>query len=348
MFTRTLSGATTIGLNEMRPNPSSQQYLRAASTAGAMLAGYFPHLRGAFKFPPHLACLPLPGDALQCTAGQQNPQVGSLISAQGAPACKAEAAEAAIEVDTGVGTDMQAVRESVMATLMDKQYRPRMQHLQDMCQALRVSKMQFEYDAQQATESSQKTRELNRRLCRQLSEVRTERTAALEELERLKQEVERARKETKQAQSENTTLRDALRDTQQEVIHLTLAKLESDSCDETPTETFLAEHISREASTAMTDTSMSFLETGVELGQYEDPFSIEEAVCKCNDHGSWGCSVHRRYADSLLLAHRQVASSIARGPPGLELEAPPGLEFMATTARQQPRGNLHLRLQTVC
>jgi len=348
MFTRTLSGATTVGLNEMRPNPSSQQYLRAASTAGAMLAGYFPHLRGAFKFPPHLACLPLPGDALQCTAGQQNPQVGSLIATQGVQACKAEAAETTIEADTGVVADMQAVRESVMATLMDKQYRPRMQHLQDMCQALRMSKMQFEYDAQQATESSQKTRELNRRLCRQLSEVRTERTAALEEVERLKQEVERARKEMKQAQSENTSLRNAMQDTQQQLLDLTLAKLESDSCDQISTETFVAEPISREASTAMTDSSMPSHETAVELGQYEDPFGIEEDVCRCNSHGSWGCAVHRRYSDGLLLAHRQVASSISRGPPGLELEAPPGLEFMAATARQQPRGNLHLRPEPVC
>jgi len=341
MFARTVS----VGLvGEMRPPPSSAQCLRAASTAGALLAGYFPHLRGAFgfRFPSHLGALPVPGDVpLQCKTGQQHPQIASLLSTQGMPACKVEEpflAQTATKADSG--PDIEAVRANVVATLMDKEYRPRIQRLEDTCLALRTSKLQSESDAHRATEHSQKTRELNRRLCRELNEVRSERTVALEELGRLHQAVERARKEVKQVRSENTTLQEALQDSQQQVLHLTLSRLESDSCNAVPVELSDAVHFPGMGS-AM-DPCISSNEPEAKLAQHEDGGRIEDTICRCNEHLSWGCTLHRVYSDSLLLAHRDVSSRISRGPPGLEPEAPPGLDCMHTEMSGQPWGRLHL------
>jgi len=352
MFARTVS----VSLGGVRPPPTEAQCLRAASTAGALLAGYFPHLRGAFQFPAHLAALPVPGDVpLQCSTGQQHPQIASLLSTQGIPSCKAEEPlldQTAAKADTG--TDIEAVRANVVATLMDKEYRPRIQRLEDSCLALRTSKMQCESEAQRALDASQKTRELNRRLCRELNEVRTQRTAALEELERLKQEVkswsgsskkwelelECSRKEVKQMRSENTTLQKALQDSQQQVLDLTLSRLESDSRNDVPAELSNAEGLPGVGS-AVDNQYISISEAEAKLAQKEDGGHNGDTMCGCNDHFSWGCTLHRVYSDSLLLAHRDVASKISRGPPGLEPETPPGLECMLA-GMKQPQGRLHL------
>jgi len=349
MFARTVSAtagpATSKALGEVRPPPSSAQCLRAASTAGALLAGYFPHLRGAFQFPAHLALLPLPGDALQCSTlkGQQSTHIASVLATQVLPACKADAHLLDQTPTKDVtGTNIEVVRNKVMATLVDKEYRPRIQRLEDSCLALRASKLQFESDAQRALDQVQKTRELNRRLCRDLNEVRSERTAAIEELDRLKHELERALKQAKQTQRENTTLREALQDSQQQVVDLTLSSLKADSSNDVQAEASTVQSVLGMSLTADKECSFSS-EPQAELGQHEEGGCIGDNVCRCNDNLSWGCSLHRTYSDSLLLAHRDVASRISRGPPGLEPEAPPGLEFIrAASSGQQPWGRLHM------
>jgi len=333
MFARTVSA----GLGEVRLPPSSAQ-LRAASTAGALLAGYFPHLRGAFRFPSHLASLPLPGDVCSTVAGQLNPQIASLISAQVELPCKADAPL----LDQAPAKDgIEFVRSKVVATLMDKEYRPRIQRLEDTCMALQNSKLHWESDAQRAVEQSQNTRELNRRLCRQLNEVRSERTLALEELQRLKQELERTHKEVNQTRCENTSLREALQDSQQQVHNLTLCSLEADSTNDARAEPSNAKSCAGVSSTTDIECTFSGEPQG-ELSQQEDRGCARDIVCTCNDPRSWGCTIHRLYSDSLMLAHRDVAARISRGPPGLEPEAPPGLECMLAEMRGQPFSGLHL------
>lgn len=51
--------------------------------------------------------------------------------------------------------------------------------------------------------------------------------------------------------------------------------------------------------------------------------STEEArgVCEMPDVQSWGCPVQRTYTSSLLLMHREIQRTIARGAPGLEPQA---------------------------
>jgi len=189
--------------------------------------------------------------------------------------------------------------------------------------------------------SHKKTRELNRRLCRELSEVRSERTLALEELQRLKQELERTFNEVKQTRFENTSLREALQDSQQQVHNLTLCSLEADSTNDARAEPSNAKSCAGVSST--TDIECTFgNEPQVEFSQEEDRGCATDIVCTCNDHLSWGCPIHRIYADSLMLTHRNVASRISRGPPGLEPEAPPGLECMLAEMRGQPFGGLRL------
>lgn len=355
MFARTVSaGAGASLLGEMRPPPSSAQCLRAASTAGALLAGYFPHLRGAFRFPSHLASLPVPGDGpLQCSTGQQHPQVASLLSTSRTD--ETFAGHTIQKVENGI--DVESARTNVVATLMDKEYRPRIQRLEDTCLALRTSKLQSEFEAQRAVESSQKIRELNRRLCRELNDVRTERTAALEELERLKREVrterttardqverlklevDLVRKEMKQAQFENASLREALQDSQQKVLDLTLNRLESDACNDVSPQALDTELSSvMDSAVDAQDTSSTGLGSNLQEGNLNG-----DTVCRCHDDHSWGCHLHRVYSGTLLLAHRDAASRISSGPPGLELEAPPGLEFMhAGGGRQQSWSRLQL------
>lgn len=43
----------------------------------------------------------------------------------------------------------------------------------------------------------------------------------------------------------------------------------------------------------------------------------EFSICRCGN--SWGCAKHRVYSGPLMLAHRELACSIARGPPGLQV-----------------------------
>jgi len=338
MFARTVSA----GLGEVRPPPSSAQCLRAASTAGALLAGYFPHLRGAFRFPSHLASLPLPGDVCSTATGQQNPQIASLLSAQAKLPCKADAPLLdQTPAKDGTSANIETVRSKVVATLLDKEYRPRIQRLEDTCMALQASKLQWASDAQRALEQSQRTRELNRRLCRELNDVRSERTLALEELQRLKQQLERTHKDVEQTRCENASLRGALQDSQQQVLNLTLCSSEANSTNDTQTERSNAKSCAGVSSTKEIECTFSN-EPQAELSQQDDRGCARDSVCTCNDHLSWGCPIHRVYSDSLMLAHRDVASRISRGPPGLEPEAPPGLECMFAEMRGPPFGRLHL------
>lgn len=52
-------------------------------------------------------------------------------------------------------------------------------------------------------------------------------------------------------------------------------------------------------------------------------------ICHCGNF--WGCAKHRVYSGALMLAHRELAFSIASGPPGLQVEPPPGLQVEPTS-----------------
>jgi len=205
---------------------------------------------------------------------------------------------------------------------------------------------QLQADAEVTQVRSDKTRELNRRLCRDVNEARSERTVALEDLDRLKQQVEFAQQDTKQAQQdlkqvqmqnfklgetlrtseqqaqldlqqvrmENLSLREALKASQQEVLELSIAQ-----CD-TASELSTGNSVSG----ALDGISTPSNDSGPDPAILVVPLAQED--CTCSDHFTWGCPSHRVYSDSLLLAHRDIATRISNGPPGLEMDAPPGLE----------------------
>lgn len=322
MFTRTLA----VGLGEVRQPQTSAQCLRAASTAGALLAGYFPHLRAAFRFPQHLAGLPT-----ERGVGEVRPQIASLISAQELPSADVaseprcpvkdeEPPSAIVNVKT-VDPEMEEIRTSVVATLMAREYGPKMTRLESKCMDLYDRNHRLQVDSETATARSEKTRELNRRLCREVNEARSERTGALEELDRLKQEMAVALREVKQARCENSDLRESFQSSQEQIRELT--RLLSDASKKPPLE--------------------PLQEEGPDPSLLAVPMNGKDGMCSCSGHSTWGCTVHRVYSDSLLLAHRSMATKISDGPPGLEMELPPGLDGNAAEAR----GN-RLFLQSAC
>lgn len=331
MFTRTLSAGAAAGLGEVAPaklgavlagsevrQPNSAQCLRAASTAGALLAGYFPHLRGAFRFPPHLALKPSGrnfGDAPQL-----NPQIASLLS-QELPVeqavwdikCSDKVEAPLLDEPSAPAVDVEQVRASVVATLMAREYGPRMGRLEQRCLSLQASNQQLQANSEQANTRSEKTRELNRRLCREMTDARSERNSAAEELDRLKQLLNLSRQQVEQVRYENSTLTEALQASQMQVLGL------SRETAPKPSHGVDLLHV-HELEAELHPTSLTEPDNQEQL-----PF--EDATCRCNDKTSWGCDLHRVYSGSLLLAHKETTSRISRGPPGLEIEAPPGLEF---------------------
>jgi len=247
------------------------------------------------------------------------------------------------EVSKEKDVDMDAVRTSVVATLMAKEYGPRMHRLEQKCIALSASNQKLQADAATAQARSERTRDLNRRLCREVNEARSERTVAFEELEQLKQQVERFQREAKQARCENAALREALRASQQHVVEL--SRSQSDSCGElamapAQPESFPSMGFTGDAHFIPSD------ESGPDPALLMVPVSHQElqtcdgdhTMCSCTNNCSWGCTFHRVYSDSLLLAHREIAARISHGPPGLEPEIPPGLECNLTGANLQQHG----------
>jgi len=358
MFAKTLS----VGLTEVAPHkigavlacsevrqPGTAQGLRAASTAGALLAGYFPHLRGAFRFPPHLAGKP--GDVSQCSASQQNPKIASLLSHE------LLAEKPALDLlKTGSQTrqpeysgknktplpgksnapavDIEPVRPSVSATLMATEYGPKMEQLEKRCMGLYVLNQQFQVDAKKAHTCSEKTRELNRKLCREMTESRSERNSVTEELDRLRQLLNLSRKQVEQVQCENSTLSGALEASQLQVLELS-----SKSASESSQVDLLDQSTSTDDMCRLGhEVEAEPMETNA-----EEHIQFEAVTCKCNNHTSWGCDLHRVYSGGLLLAHRETASRISRGPPGLEIQAPPGLESMLAGVGRVPYASaLHM------
>lgn len=341
MFCRTVSAAR----GEMPKPPSSAQCMRACSTAGAMLAGYFPHLRGTFSFPDHLQ------EALPTGETPQKPQIASILASQGLYDAPIESVESA-------GPSADDIRTSVVAALMDKEYRPKIQRLEEQCFRLMAAKQQSEANAQIAAEQSEKTRELNRRLCKELNEVRLERTTAMEDLEKtqkemvrqaafieeLKDEAEKAQKALKMVRDQNSAsqskLLESLRKSEQQVLELTLKALESDDSTAILSEGAAPSVTSSHAkgmSSMQLDVALPLPEIRVEAAEpgADAVVSSSEATCRCNDHSAWGCPACNIYSNNLLLAHRQLSTRIAKGPPGLELEAPPGLEHMGTVSRKR-------------
>jgi len=357
MFAKTLS----VGLTEVAPHkigavlacsevrqPGTAQGLRAASTAGALLAGYFPHLRGAFRFPPHLAGKP--GDVSQCSASQQNPKIASLLSHEllaEKPALDLKysginttplPSKSNAPIETAVvnapAADIEQVRPSVSATLMATEYGPKMEQLEKRCMGLYVLNQQFQVDAKKAHTCSEKTRELNRKLCREMTESRSERNSVTEELDRLRQLLNLSRKQVEQVQCENSTLSGALEASQLQVLELS-----SKSASESSQVDLLDQSTSTDDMCRLGhEVEAEPMETNA-----EEHIQFEAVTCKCNNHTSWGCDLHRVYSGGLLLAHRETASRISRGPPGLEIQAPPGLESMLARVGRAPYASaLHM------
>lgn len=303
MFTRTLA----VGLGEVRQPPSSTQCLRAASTAGALLAGYFPHLRGAFQFPQHLA-----GESELSVQPKYAPQIASLISAQEVPehdACQVAHKDAS--------ADMDAVRTSVVATLMAREYGPRIHWLEGKYMELRASNQQLQSSSDSLQTRFEKTRELNRRLCREVNEARAQRTSAVEELEKSREQMQEASQVAEQLRLENSNLREALAASEKRVLELSRVKAKAAKAQK-------AADKKRERAEAGPD-PMLLVPTSQEQCSTEGIDQIADVPCMCSNPLTWGCPAHRTYSDSLLLAHRSMAQRIALGPPGLEPESPPGL-----------------------
>jgi len=354
MFTRTLSAGAAAGLGEVAPaklgavlagtdvlQPNSAQCLRAASTAGALLAGYFPHLRGAFRFPPHLAAKPSGrnfGDAPQLS-----PQIASLLS-QEMPVEQAvwdmkysdKVDAPLLDEPSAPAVDVEQVRASVVATLMAREYGPRMGRLEQRCLSLQASNQQLQANSEQSNTRSEKTRELNRRLCREMTDARSERNSAFEELDRLKQLLNLSRQQVEQVRCENSTLTEALQASQVQVLELSSETAEKPS--------HVVDLLQKSTTSDDKCGRVHVLEAELHPTSLTEPDSQEQlrfgdGACRCNDKTSWGCDLHQVYSGSLLLAHRQTTSRISCGPPGLELEAPPGLEFKFTEGALPPWGS---------
>lgn len=324
MFTR--AGASlAVGLGEVRqPNAGTAQCLRAANLAGAILAGYFPHLRGAFNFPPHLAGARHFSDASQCIATHEKSQIASLLPVKEQPE---------ETVLSSKMNDVEAVRTSVVETLMAREYGTlareygtKMNRLEHRCIALYAANRQLQWNAQEAQERSDKTRELNRRLCREVNEARTERTNALEELDLLKQQAHKAQAELKRVRAENATLSEALQASQHEVFELSrsMSVLSAKHGGET-FQDMSASRQEEHPGEQGPDPNLFVVPMSCEPDRIDCGTSKSTTVCSCSRSGSWGCELHCIYSGNLLLAHRDIASRICHGPPGLEIEAPPGL-----------------------
>lgn len=191
---------------------------------------------------------------------------------------------------------------------------------------------QFQVDAKQAHTCSEKTRELNRKLCRETTDARSERNSVSEELDRLKQLLNISRKQVEQVQCENSTLSEAL-----QASKLHVFELSSRSAAE-PSKVDLLDK-----STSTDDTCRPGHEDEAERcpilptePNAQGHIQFEAVTCGCNNHISWGCDLHRVYSGGLLLAHRETASRISRGPPGLEIQAPPGLESVLAGVGRAP------------
>jgi hypothetical protein len=183
--------------------------------------------------------------------------------------------------------------------------------------SLYAANQQLQEDVKTAQQRSEQARELNRRLCRETNDARSVRSSALEEVELLKKQVAQFQKEAKKARSENASLHEALQASRQELLELAEAKVD-----------------------VIDNTCVFGLDTiSLEQLQIDEEIHPGNAVCSCNTDRPWGCSLHRVYSDGLLLAHRELASRVSRGPPGLELEAPPGLEVSLAAASNR---GLHL------
>jgi len=203
-----------------------------------------------------------------------------------------------------------------------------MQRLEDKCLSLYATNQQLQAGSQASQDRFEKTRELNRRLCRDINDSRTERTAALEELDRHKAQMEQVQQKLNQGLSENAALREALEATQLKMLEL--LRSQSDSCSKPSAGSLLFE-FPPGLSAVADDADAACHEISIAPSSDEDEVHFGDAVCRCN---TGGCSLHRVYSDSLLLAHRGIASKILRGPPGLELELPPGLEFAHTQTQE--------------
>jgi len=130
---------------------------------------------------------------------------------------------------------------------------------------------------------------------------------AVEELERAQN---RAEQRLQEVRHENSALREALEVSEQKVLQL--ARIEPDVCVGSTEE-------------------MDIEEAGPDPSVPMDPVQLEA--------GSWGCTslADRVYSEHLLLAHRTIAARIANGPPGLELEVPPGLTRWDHSISMRPR-----------
>lgn len=343
MFSRTLA----VSLGEVRQPTNSAQCLRASRTAGAILAGYFPHLRGTFSFPAHLAGVRSLADAPQCTATHQNPQIASLLCAHDQQSTEAPGDISSFpgQVDAkGVYTDRDAVRDSVVGTLMAREYGPKMGRLEQKCLALYAANQQLQRDAEKAHTSTEKTRDLNRRLCREVNEARMERTVALEEVERLKQQTRKQHDELKQIRAENLSLHNAFKDSQRQVIQITEAlNAQHEALELSRLQSETPRKLSNLDETCQTDWStvgensiddqgpdpalLMVSPVSFDSDQNSTQSNSFDTECKCNHGSTWGCALHHVYSGSLLLAHRDIALRISQGPPGLEAELPLGLEY---------------------
>merc|ERR1719253_335770 len=117
--------------------------------------------------------------------------------------------------------DREAIRTSVVDTLLARECGPswaRTQRLEQRCLALYAANQQSQWNAETAQSRMEKTKELNRRLCREVHEARTERTKAVEELERLQQDTQKNVDEVKQARADNLSLQEALKVSQRKVL----------------------------------------------------------------------------------------------------------------------------------
>jgi hypothetical protein len=73
---------------------------------------------------------------------------------------------------------------------------------------------------------------------------------------------------------------------------------------------------------ACTGSHLGLIEADCAKEEPEEELRNDDLGNECATCDGFGCSAHRTYTTSLLLLHREIA----RGPPGLVVRAPPGLE----------------------